>query len=38
MIRVTGMYCINSMRLLQDDVTRLEHALVIQGGSLGGLG
>jgi hypothetical protein len=27
-----------SIRMLEDDVTSSEHALLVQGGSLGGLG
>ncbi len=36
LIRVTSMHCIKSVRMFEDDVT--WPALVIQGGSLGGLG
>jgi hypothetical protein len=32
------MHYIKSIRMFEDDVTYPEHALVIQGGSLGGLG
>ena len=34
-IRVTSMYYIKSIRMFEDDVTWLEHALVIEGGFLG---
>ncbi len=38
LIRVTSMHCIKSIRMFEDDGTSPEHAIVIQGGSLGGLG
>jgi hypothetical protein len=37
-IRVTSMYYMKSIRMFEDDVTSPEHALLIQGDSLGGLG
>ncbi len=36
MILVTSMHYIKSIRMFEDDVMGPEHALVIQGGSLGG--
>ena len=38
LICVTSMHSIKSIRMFDDIVTWPEHALVIQGGSLGGLG
>jgi hypothetical protein len=38
LIRVTRMHNIKSIRMFEDDMTGPEHALVIQGGSLGVLG
>jgi hypothetical protein len=38
LIRATSMHHIKSIRMFEDDVTWPEHALVMQGGSLGGLG
>ncbi len=35
---VTSMHYIKSLRILEDDIPWPEHALVIQGGPLGGLG
>ncbi len=35
LIRVTSMHYIESIRMFGDAVTSPEHALVIQGGSLG---
>ncbi len=35
LIHVTSMHYIKSIRMFDDDVTSPEHALVIQGGSLG---
>ena len=35
LIRVTSMHDIKSIRMFEDDVTWLEHALVIEGGFLG---
>ena len=35
---VTGMHDIKSKRMFENDVTSPEHAVVIHGGSLGGLG
>ena len=32
------MHDMKSIRMFEDDVTSPEHALVIQGGSLGGFG
>ncbi len=38
LIRVISMDYIKSIRMFEDDVTSLEHSLVIQGGSLWSLG
>jgi hypothetical protein len=38
LIRLTSMHDMKSIRMFEDDVTSPEHALVIQGGSLGGFG
>jgi hypothetical protein len=38
LIRVTSMHYIKSIRMFEGGVMSSEHALVIQGGSLGGLG
>jgi hypothetical protein len=35
---VTSMHYIKSIRMFEDDATSPEHARVIQGGSLRGLG
>ncbi len=35
--RLTSMHDMKSIRMFEDDVTPPEHALVIQGGSLGGV-
>jgi hypothetical protein len=37
LIRVTSMHYMKSIRMFEDDITWPEHALVMQGGSLGGL-
>ncbi len=38
LIRLTSMHDMKSIRMFEDDVTSPEHALVIQGGSLGWFG
>jgi len=38
LIRVTSMHYIKSIRMFEDDVTSPEEFVVIEGGSLGGLG
>ena len=38
LIRLTSMHDTKSIRMFEDDFTSSEHALVIQGGSLGGVG
>ena len=38
LIRVTSMRYIKSIRMFEDDVTSPEEFVVIEGGSLGGLG
>ena len=38
LIRLTSMHDMKSIRMFEDDVTAPEYALVIQGGSLGGVG
>jgi hypothetical protein len=35
---VTSMHNIKSVPMFEDDATSPEHAVVMQGGSLGGLG